>query len=145
MAGTGTTIQIGAANVKYLERRGARSHRGGGEFSRSAVLGRLFETIRRYQAATDPRETRAMPEAMHQLVLRLLPQPWTLNTFEIKHLAAKLESAAGFAAAVTAAGVDPAALLAFVASLDMAEKLTLVDQSVQAQAPAAAAASPEEP
>ena len=73
------------------------------------------------------------------------PEPWTLRRFEIQKLEQVLEDTPGFAAAVTAAGVDPAVLLAAVAAATAAEKLTLVDHAIQHQAPAAAAASPEAP
>jgi len=53
------------------------------------------------------------------------------------------EGTAGFAAAVTAASVDPAVLLAAVAEATPAEKLTLVDHAIQHQALAAEAASPK--
>jgi hypothetical protein len=86
-----------------------------------------------------------MLEEHHALVVRLLPEPWTLRRFEIQKLEDVLADTPGFAAAVTAAGVDPAALLAAVAAATPAEKLTLVDHAIQHQAPAAAAASPEAP
>ena len=145
MAGKGSTIQITAAHVKFLQQRGAHSHRGGGTFSRSVVMGRMFEALRLYQEATDPRRTRGLPEAMHELLVRLVPEPWALRPYEIETLEGLLQRSPGFAEAVTAAGSDPAALLAAVAEMSLAEKLTLVDHAVQAQAPAAAGTSPEEP
>lgn len=145
MAGSGITLQITAAHAKYLANRGGRSHRGwGNTFSRSAVLGRMLDTLSLYQEFTDPRETRNMPEEFHALIVRLLPKPWALRRFEIKNLEALLATTPGFAAAVTAAGVDPAALLAALAATSPAEKLTLVDHAIRHQAPAAAAAAPEE-
>jgi hypothetical protein len=145
MAGSSISLQISAAHAKYLERRGGRSHRGRGAFNRSVVLGRLLDSHRLYQEFTDPRQTRGMPEELHALVIRLLPEPWTLRRFEIQKLEHVLEDTPGFAAAVTAAGVDPAVLLAAIAAATPAEKLTLVDHAIQHQAPAAAAASPEAP
>ena len=145
MAGSGVTLQINAAHAKYLERRGGRAHRGRGPFSRSAVLGRVLESHRLYQELTDPRKTRGMPEAVHALIVRLLPEPWLLRAFEIKNLEGILEAAPGLAEAAAAAGIDPGAVLAAVAGATPAEKLTLVDHAIQHQAPAAAAASPEAP
>ncbi len=139
MAGRTISLQISAAQGEYLARRGARSHRGRGTFSRSVVLGRVLESHRLYQEFTDPRQTRGMPEELHALVLRLLPEPWALRRFEIQRLEDVLELTPGFAAAVRGAGVDPAVLLAEVAAATPAEKLTLVDHSIQHQAPAAAA------
>jgi hypothetical protein len=145
MAGSGITLQLTAAHAKYLERRGGRSHRGNGPFSRSVVLGRVLESHHLYQEFTDPRQTRGMPEEVYALIIRLLPQPWTLRRFAIKNLEGVLEATPGFAAAVTAAGVDPAVVLAAVAEATPAEKLTLVDHAIQHQVPVAAAASPDAP
>jgi len=145
MAGKGTTIQMTAAHVKYLEQRGAQSHRGGGTFSRSVVLGRMLDALRLYQEATDPRQTRGLPAAMHEALVRLVPEPWGLKPYEVATLEILLGRSPGWKAAAQAAGIDPEALLAAVAAMSLAEKLTLVDQAVQAQAPAAAGASPEEP
>lgn len=125
--------------ANFLERRGGRSHRGNGAFSRSVVLSRMLDSLRLYQEFTDPRDTRGMPEEFHALVVSLLPEPWALRRYEIRHLEGVLEATPGFAAAVTAAGVDPAALLAAVAATSPAEKLTLVDHAIQHQVPAAAA------
>jgi hypothetical protein len=145
MAGSGITLQITAAHAKYLERRGGHSHRGNGTFSRSIVLGRSLDALRLYQEFTDPRQTRGMPEEFHALLVRLIPESWTLRRFEIQKLEEVLETTSGFSQAVTAAGMDPAALLAAVAATTPAEKLTLVDHAIQHQVPKAAAASPEVP
>ena len=118
MAGSTISLQISAAAAQYLEQRGGRSHRGGGIFRRSVVLGRVLESHRLYQEFTDPRLTRGMPEELHALVIRLLPEPWALGRFEIRKLEQVLEDAPGFAAAVTAAGMDPAVLLVAVAAAD---------------------------
>jgi hypothetical protein len=144
MAGSGITLQITAAHANYLASRGGHSHRGKATFSRSIVLGRMLDALSLYQEFTDPRETRNMPEEFHALIVRLVPKPWALRRFEIKNLETLLASTPGFAGAVTAAGVDPAALLAALAATSPAEKLTLVDHAIQHQAPAAAAAVPEE-
>jgi hypothetical protein len=67
-----------------------------------------------------------------------------LRRFEIMNLQGVLATTPDFAEAVTAAGEDPAALLAEVAEATPAEKLTLVDHAVQRQVPTAAATSPED-
>ena len=144
MVGSGTTLQIAAPDVAFLARRGARSHRGGGTFSRSVVLHRALQMFRDCLEHSDPRRTRDMPEPMHRLLTELIPAPWDLKAFEIDHLALLLERAPGFAAAAQAAAIDPAALLATLAPLTFAEKLALVDHAIQLQSPAASAASPEE-
>jgi hypothetical protein len=145
MAGYGLTLQIGPAQADYLERRGGHSHRGKGTFNRSKVLARCFDTLRLYQQLTDPRTTSGLPEEWHSLIVRLLPEPWTLKPYEIINLEGVLKITTGFAQAAVASGIDPAALLAAVAALTPAEKITLADHAVLHQAPAAATASPEVP
>ncbi len=55
------------------------------------------------------------------------------------HLALRVQEAPDFAARVTAAGFEPAALVRAVAALAYCEKAALLDLALQAQAPAAAA------
>jgi hypothetical protein len=141
MAGIGITLQLNAAHSRYLEARGGHSHCGKATFSRSIVLARMLEALTLCHDFNDPRVTRGMPEEIHALVIRLLPEPWLLRRYEITHLEGVLESTPGFAAAVTAAGLDPAAVLAAVAATNPTEKLTLVDHAIQRQAPAAVAGS----
>jgi hypothetical protein len=145
MTGSGITLQLTAAHARYLERRGGRAHRGNGPFSRAIVLGRTLDAHRLYQEFTDPRKTSGMSEEFHALLVRLIPEPWVLRRLEIQKLEEVLEATPGFAEAATAASVDPAALLAAVAAITPAEKLTLVDHAIQHQVATAAAASPEAP
>ncbi len=56
----------------------------------------------------------------------------------VEHLALRVQEAPDFAARVSAAGVDPAALVAAVGALGYCEKAALLDLALQAQAPAAA-------
>jgi hypothetical protein len=144
MAGNGITLQISNRHAKYLGKRGGHSHRGKATFSRSMVLGRMLDMLSLYQEFTDPRVTRGMAEEVHALVIRLIAEPWTLRRFEIRNLEGVLETTPGFAAAVSAAGLEPAAVLAAVAAASPAEKLTLVDQAIQEQAPAVAVGRPGE-
>jgi hypothetical protein len=144
MAGKGTTVQVTGGDVAFLARRGARSHRGGGTFSRSTVLHRSLVMLRDLLERSDPRRTRAMPEAMHQVIVRLLPEPWALKAFEVDQMPALLAQAPNFAATAAAAGVETEALLALVGSLNFTERMALVDQAQQARAPRAAAATPED-
>jgi hypothetical protein len=140
----GSTAQISPADLLFLERRGATSHRGKGTFNRSAVLHRELQLLRELLRRYDPVKSANMPEAMHRLAVSLLPEPWTLKPFEIDQMAALLETAPGFAEAVAAAGVDPASFLAAVAALSFVEKVALLDHALEQQAPAAAAATREE-
>jgi hypothetical protein len=140
-----TTIQVTARDVAFLERRGGRSHRGGGEFSRSAVFHRVVNMFDMVLLHADPLRNRRISAAQHELVTRHLSEPWAMTAFEIEHLESYLARGAGFAEAARAAGIDPAELSATLAGLSFYEKMALVDQASQAQSPAAAAAVPEEP
>jgi DNA-binding GntR family transcriptional regulator len=144
MAGKGTTVQIATADMVFLSRRGARSHRGGGTFSRSVVLHRSLQALRDVLDRSDPRLTRGMSQEMHRLIARLLPEPWALKVFEVEQMSTLLARVPAFAAAAADAGVDPDALLTLVSQLNFSEKMALVDHALQEQAPAAAAAMPEE-
>jgi hypothetical protein len=137
----GHTAQITADDLLFLQARGAISDRSRGQFNRSAVLHRELQLLREILHRSDPRTSARLPHEMHQLAVRLLPEPWSLKPFEIDHMAALLQSTPGFAAAVEAAGVDPAAFLAAIAALDFAEKVALVGHALEEQAPAAAAAT----
>ena len=140
----GSTAQISPADLLFLERRGATSHRGKGTFNRSAVLHRELQLLRELLRRYDPIKSANMPEPMHRLAVRLLPEPWTLKPFEIDQMAALLETDPNFAETVAAAGVDPANFLATVAALSF-EKVALLDHALEEQAPAAAAAARKEP
>jgi hypothetical protein len=139
-----TTVTISGDDIAFLEKRGARSHRGGGEFSRSVVLGRMLDTWQSVLKLHDPRTTRALPEAIHQLVLQALPEPWKLKQFEIEHLEIVLAGLPGFDAAARAAGLDPAEVVAALAQLEFVEKVVLADHATLAQAPAISEAMQED-
>ena len=144
MRGKATSIRMTAASRGFLEKRGARSHRGGFVFSRSAVVERALEALALYLKWTDPRKTRGFPEAMHKALVRRLPEPWTLKPYAIEILEVILRGSSEFLEAVAADGVDSEALLEAIGAMTVAEKLSLVDQAVLAQAPAMADTSPEE-
>lgn len=141
----GWTAQLAPDDLRFLEQRGAVSHRGKGTFNRSAVLHRELQLLRALLRRYDPRVSAALPEAMHGLAVRLLPEPWSLKPLEVDHMAELLATAPGFASEAAAAGVDPAAFLAAITALSFAEKVALLDHALQHQAPAAAAATREEP
>jgi hypothetical protein len=142
----GWTAQIAAADLAFLEKRGAISQRGpGATFSRSAVLHRELQLLRELLRRYDPRKSAALPDAMYQLAARLLPAPWSLKPFEIDQMATLLETAPGFAAAAQEAAIDPAAFLAAIAALGFVEKVALLDHALEVQAPAAAAVSRDGP
>jgi hypothetical protein len=141
---TGGTTQLQPPDLRFLERRGAISHRGPGTFSRSAVLHREMQLFRALLVHYDPRRTSAMSEVMVQLVAELLPEPWRITPTAVGSLALRLQEAPDFAATVREAGVDPAELVSTVASLGYGEKAALLDLALQHQAPAAAQALEEE-
>ncbi|HVT14667.1 MAG TPA: hypothetical protein VHQ90_00610 [Thermoanaerobaculia bacterium] len=143
MAGKLTTIQIAPGDIAFLERRGARAHRGGGEFSRSAALQRSLATLRAVLEDCDPLRHGRISATQRDLVVRLLPVPWAMTAFEVEHLGGYLEHARGYAEALRAAGVEAAELAAALAALSFCEKMALVDQAIQEKAPAAAAAEEE--
>jgi hypothetical protein len=131
-------------DVTFIDSRGGRSHRGGGEFSRSAAVHRLLNTLGTLLDHGDPLRHRRIGPAEHRLVTHHLSEPWAMTPFEIQHLESHLESASGFGEAARVAGIDPEDILATLAELNFYEKMALVDQAMQAQAPAAAAAVPED-
>lgn len=142
---TGGTTQLQASELRFLEKRGAISHRGGRTFTRSAVLHREMQFLRGLLVHYDPRRTSAMSEMMVDLVARLLPEPWLITPATVENIALRVQEAPDFAAKVKEAGIDPAELVAAVAALGFGEKVALLDQALQHQAPAAARALEEEP
>lgn len=145
MAGKSTTIQLATADMVFLERRGARSLRGGGTFSRSMVLHRALQGLRSVLDQSDPRATRGFPQPFHEAVIELLRFPWDLHPLEIQHLDSLLAHSQGFAGVLSDKQIDPGEFLSAIAALSFAEKFALVDHAVLAHGPAAAAAHPEEP
>lgn len=142
--GKGTTAKVHPADLNFLERRGALSHRGARTFSRSAVLHRAMQQLRALLAHHDPRRRGTLSTEMAALAARLLPEPWLIKPASVEHLALRLQEAPSLAAESAAAGIDAAALVAAVAGLDLGEKFALLDLALQEQAPAAALAEEEE-
>src|ERR1700681_4807972 len=125
----GWTAQLGPDDLRFLEGRGAVSHRGKGTFNRSAVLHRELQLLRALLRRYDPLASAALPEPMHQLAVRLLPESWSLKPLEVDHMAALLATAPGFAAETAAAGLDPGAFLKAIAALSFVEKVALLDHA----------------
>jgi hypothetical protein len=126
--------------------RRRRGRQPGDQFNRSAVLHRELQLMRALTNRHDPVRSGALPKAVHDLAVRLLPEPWSITKpVEIDHLADSIEHAPGFAAEVAAAGLEPAAFLAAIAALSFVEKVALLGHALELQAPAAAAATREEP
>jgi hypothetical protein len=140
MAVKGINLQLGPSDVVFLEKRGARSHRGGNEFSRSAVLHRVIQGLRAVLENSDPRPR--LPGKLFQAAVELLPTGWTLKPLEIQHLEEVLERAPDFAKVLGDAQVKAPAFVEAISALSFAEKFALVDLAIQTHAPAAAAARP---
>ncbi|HVT57505.1 MAG TPA: hypothetical protein VHR45_03820 [Thermoanaerobaculia bacterium] len=145
MAGRGTTLQLGAGDVAFLGRRGGRSHRGPGEFSRSAVLHWSLDQLRLFLTHHDPLKSGRLTPEQHDLAVNVLPIPWKLRPYEVEHLEGILERAPDFAAALAAKGMKAEKFLAAIRALTFPEKVALVDHAMQAQGPAASTATPEDP
>lgn len=129
--------------LRFLEKRGAISHRGGQTFSRSAVLHREMQLLRALLVHYDPHRTGAMSEATVQLVACLLPEQWPIAPAAVENLAQRLQERR--ISRLRSAGVDPPELVVAVAALGFGEKVALLDHALQHQAPAAARALEEEP
>jgi hypothetical protein len=141
MAGKGTNVQLGTADLLFLERRGARSHRGGNVFSRASVLNRLIQGHRALLEHADPRLR--LLSAVFEAAVALLPAGWTLKPLEIEQLEKVVAPAEGLAEEAARANLDPRAIVEAVAALSFAEKFALVDLAIQVHAPAAATVQPD--
>src|SRR5260370_41697813 len=119
--GTGGTTELQAPVLRFLEKRGAISHRGARTFSRSAVLNREMQFLRALLTHYDPHRTGGLSEELVDLVARLLPEPWLITSGTVENLALRLQEAPNFAAKVREAGVDPAELVVAVAALRFGE------------------------
>ncbi len=135
----GSTVRLNQDEEDHLAARGGLSLRGAHTFSRSAVLVRQLQLLEAILERHDPRRSGALPSAMADLVAGLLPKPWTIDPAAVEHLALRVQEAPDFASRVTAAGVEPAALVGAVGALAYCEKAALLDLALRAQAPAAAA------
>ncbi|HVT60667.1 MAG TPA: hypothetical protein VHR45_19995 [Thermoanaerobaculia bacterium] len=139
-----TTLAISRAAVAFIERRGGRSNRGGGEFSRAAVVQRTLMAYGALLQRCDPRKTSGLSEEMFRLAVALLEEPWSLRPLEVEHLGETLGQSAGLEAAAKEAKVDREEFVKTIEALGFAEKMAIVDASIQDQAPRAAGTIPEE-
>jgi hypothetical protein len=137
MADKGTNVQLGRVDLAYLERRGARSHRGGSDFSRSSVLSRELRLLADILEDADPR----LPTKMYDVAVELLREGWRLKPIEVRHLDEVLAAAEGFSEVVAGAGLNGQDFLAKIAELPLVAKYSLLDRAIQMHAPAAAEAA----
>jgi hypothetical protein len=137
MPAKATTVQLNKADLAFVERRGGRSHRGGGTFSRATVLHRALQALRMLVDNCDPRRTRGLSPAGWEVAIRKLPRPWHLSRLEVEHVGTILDRVAGMREELAAAGVDAEAFLEQVGKLNFAESVALVDAAICQQGPAA--------
>jgi hypothetical protein len=143
----GTTIQISRRDVNDIAQRGGRSHRGGGEFSRSAVLHRSLAMLWRVLDLSDPRRTQRLSEEHYQVAVAVLRhrRPWSLTEFEIELLEVLIARAPQLAPLTAERRLDAKDLLAQIASLTFAEKASLVDAAIRAAVDSGAAELVQDP
>ncbi|HVT60661.1 MAG TPA: hypothetical protein VHR45_19965 [Thermoanaerobaculia bacterium] len=139
-----TTLASGRAVLAIIKRRGGRSSRGGGEFSRAAVAQRMVTAYGALIERSDPRQTSGLSEEMFRLAVGLLEQPGSLSPPEVGHLGEALGRSPGLEAAAREARVDREEFVKTIEALGFAEKMAIVDASIQDQAPRVAGAIPEE-
>jgi hypothetical protein len=142
MAGKATNVQVGSSDLRYLERRGARSHRGGSLFSRSSVLSRALRNLAAVLEEADPRPR--LPPAVYETAIGLLREGWLLVPMEVSHLDEVLAKAEGFNQSLGAAGIETKVFLDAILALPFVAKCALVDQAIQVHAPGAAVDEAEE-
>jgi hypothetical protein len=140
VAAKGTNVQLGSSELGFIERRGARSHRGGSAFSRSAVLSRALIMLNALLEDADPKPR--LPPAVKEVAIGALTTPWTLKPLEVRHLEDVLAAAgAELDRLLQGASLERGVVLETVAGLSFAEKCALVDLAIQAHAPGAAMAA----
>jgi hypothetical protein len=139
-------IHVRPGKVVFIERRGGRANRGGGEFSRREVLDRLLDTLRNLLEHYDPLKTGGLSSEIGKVAIRLLEDdPWKLKALEIEQLEKVLERAPDFRDALAEAGIEPVEFLRAIQALTFGEKVSLVDRAIQEHSPRASAATPQEP
>ncbi|HVT60485.1 MAG TPA: hypothetical protein VHR45_19080 [Thermoanaerobaculia bacterium] len=137
-----TTLALGPVAVAVIERRGGRSNRGGGDFSRSGVLQRTLQAYGAIVERCDPRKTAGLSEAMYRLAVGLLEAPWSLRPLEVDHMGELLDESAGLEAAARGAKIDRKEFVKKISALTFAEKMAIVDASTVEHAPRAAGGAP---
>ncbi len=136
-----TTVGLSPSLFEFLEQRGAKSDRGKGPFNRSGMLRRKIDLLSALFERSNPLETRNFPPAYVELLVEVIPEPWSLSSDEIslfEHVVARRPSLAKLAKA-RRVNVDD--LVSRLAALDFAERLALVDLLEQRVARASASSS----
>jgi hypothetical protein len=134
------TPRLAAGNQSFPRKGGVTLGCDRGKLNCSSPL-RCELALLRDLRHFDPRASSGMPEAMHQLAVRLLPEVWSPRCSEVNQKAAVVKGAPGFPAEVTAADTDGAAFLASIAALSVAAKVALLHHAVGRQAHAAVTAA----
>jgi len=131
-----TTINLGAEQFAFLEKRGARSDRAHGTFNRSKILRRKVDLFSAVLERSNPLRTREFPDRFFRFIQKLVPMPWDLTPDEIAFFDHYLANRPEFEGAVRAAKIDSKDLLARLAQLSFPERVALVDLLEQHLAPA---------
>jgi hypothetical protein len=93
----------------------------------------------------DPERRESLPPTLVEIAIQVLNEPWRLKALEIEQLELVFERTPGLDRVLAASGIDRAQFLVAIEKLEFGEKVSLVDRAIQAKAPQASAARPEEP
>ncbi|MDP9121781.1 MAG: hypothetical protein M3O15_10520 [Acidobacteriota bacterium] len=139
MAGRYTTVHAERAVVAFLEKRGARSSRGGGNFNRSRMLKQAILMLESVFQKSDPRAK--MSEELLKAAFQVLDAPWDMRTFDLEHLEVFVRTRPEFGSLRPKVRED---LVRAVGTLTFAERAALLDLALQHHGPDAAQREAEE-
>lgn len=122
-----TSINFAAHHFEFLERRGARSDRAHGIFSRSNVLRRKVDLFSAMLEKSNPLQTQDFPESYVLLLGQLLPEPWKLSPNEIELLDRFVANQPKLGDLAKSANIDREDLIRRLSQLTFTERVALVD------------------
>lgn len=125
------SVTLEPAAVRVLERRGAHPDRGRGPLGTSATINRALAQFEMLMARTAV----SLEARYFSALLEIVPEPWNVSPTEIAVLDQYLPSTPDFSEVLKRHGIGTAELLDAVKALDVAQRVVLVDQLVQAAAP----------
>jgi hypothetical protein len=120
------TIALPAELRARLEARGARGDKSHGPYNYTRQLSRTLVFFDAVVERSDPRRTRELPQPVYDLVVEVLTDPLSIETFGIAHLGAYLRELPAFREGARELALEPAALSAQLDAYPFAEKLHLV-------------------
>jgi len=130
-----TSINFASHHFEFLAKRGARSDRAHGMFSRSNVLRRKVDLFSAVLDRSNPLRTRDFPEPYVRLLGQLVPEPWTLSPDEIELFDRYIANRTELADLAKSAKIDSKDLVQRLAQLSFPERVALVDQIEQRLVP----------